>query len=176
MRSGTTAILLGLLLCAPVHATPPAHEHARDCAGQVTAPPAGLSGWSTPAPATAAGNEAGLAAAVIPVGARADAVLRQTGDIRYVARPEKPGGSVSFGGMFAFDVTEPGTYRVALDSAAWIDVLRNGKAVASTAHGPGPECSGIRKMVDFPLEPGRYVLQLAANGKPAIAVLVARLP
>ncbi len=30
----------------------------------------------------------------------------------------------------------------------------------SGAHAPGPACSGIRKTVQFPLQPGRYVIQL----------------
>ncbi len=65
---------------------------------------------------------------------------------------------------------------MALGSGAWIDILKGGKAVASTAHGHGPDCTGIRKMVDFPLTPGRYTLQIAANGEAALPLLVARLP
>ena len=69
-----------------------------------------------------------------------------------------------------------GTYRVALSSGAWIDLVRDGEPVASTAHGHGPNCTGVRKMVDFPLTPGRYTLQLGANGEAEMRVLVARLP
>ena len=82
----------------------------------------------------------------------------------------------SHGGLVGFSVTEAGTYRVALGSGAWIDVVRGGKAAASTAHGHGPACSGVRKTVDFPLTPGRYILQIAGNGTPSIAVMVTRLP
>ncbi|ABE63535.1 hypothetical protein Nham_2757 [Nitrobacter hamburgensis X14] len=64
------------------------------------------------------------------------------------------------------DVREAGTYRVALDSAAWIDLVRGRQAVISIAHGHGPACTGIRKIVDFPLAPGLYTLQIAANGQP----------
>jgi hypothetical protein len=31
-------------------------------------------------------------------------------------------------------------------------------------------------MVDFPLKPGRYTLQIAANGTPDLSLMVARLP
>jgi hypothetical protein len=31
-------------------------------------------------------------------------------------------------------------------------------------------------MVDFPLTPGSYVLQIAANGQPQMRILAARLP
>jgi hypothetical protein len=31
-------------------------------------------------------------------------------------------------------------------------------------------------MVDFPLQPGRYVVQIAANGALMLPIMVARLP
>lgn len=101
-----------------------------------------------------------------------EAALIQTGEVRYVTRPEKPGGS----GLYAFTVTEAGTYRIALGSGAWIDVLKDGQAITSTAHGHGPDCTDVRKMVDFPLQPGRHVLQIAASGSPSLRLLLARLP
>jgi hypothetical protein len=48
--------------------------------------------------------------------------------------------------------------------------------VKSTAHGHGPNCTGIRKMVDYRLTPGPYILQISANGQPQMTVLLARLP
>ncbi|MFT3967507.1 MAG: homogentisate 1,2-dioxygenase [Sphingobium sp.] len=156
-----------------------AHEHAAapvDCALARIAPPPELAGWNGRAPAPAARDAKGLKTAVLTVGRAVDARLARTADVRYVLRPEKPGGSVSYGGLFAFDVKEAGIYRVALGSGAWIDLLRDGKAIQSTNHGHGPDCTGIRKMVDFPLAPGRHVLQLAANGAETLPVMIARLP
>lgn len=137
--------------------------------------PAELSGWLTPREVKAASNADGLSAAAIKVGEAAETALLQTPTVTYVSRPEKPGGSVSYGGLLQFAVQDAGTYRVALGSGAWIDVLHNGAAVTSTAHGHGPDCSGIRKMVDFALEPGTYVLQLSANAGEKLPVMVARL-
>jgi hypothetical protein len=54
--------------------------------------------------------------------------------------------------------------------------VRDEQAVKSTAHGHGPNCTGIRKMVDYPLTPGPYILQISANGQPQMTVLLARLP
>ena len=65
---------------------------------------------------------------------------------------------------------------MALGSGAWVDIVKDGKAIESVAHGHGPDCSGIRKMVDFPLEPGNYVLEIAANGQSQLPLLVAHLP
>lgn len=146
------------------------------CAAAPATLPAELSGWATPVPLGAAASPAQRQQAMLTPGRAITATLIQTGDIRYVVRPEKPGGSVSYGGLFGFDITEAGSYRVALGSGAWIDILRDGKAVMSSAHGHGPDCSGIRKMVDFPLTPGHYVLQIAANGSPDLPMLLARLP
>ncbi len=106
------------------------------------------------------------------VGRAATVALRPVATVRYATPPEKPGAAGSFGGATSFDVHRAGTYRVSLSEGAWIDVVRGEKAVASTAHGHGPECSSIRKIVTFPLTPGRYTLQFSDSPKPAIAVLV----
>ncbi|MEP6867814.1 MAG: hypothetical protein ABJA20_04800 [Novosphingobium sp.] len=109
-------------------------------------------------------------------GHAAHLTLLQTPDVHYPLRPEKPGGSVSYGGLAQIVVREAGTYRVALGSAAWIDVVTGKRGLMPVTFGRGPDCTGIRKMVDFVLTPGRYTLQIAANGTPDVTVLVARLP
>ncbi|WP_246524696.1 homogentisate 1,2-dioxygenase [Sphingobium phenoxybenzoativorans] len=151
------------------------HAHAAQCAQSAALPPE-FTGWAQPVSIDAASNAKGLAAAEINIGQAARANLRNTPEISYLTRPEKPGGSVSHGGLFRFTVKEAGTYRVALGSGAWIDVLEGKSAIQSTAHGHGPECSGIRKMVDFPLKPGRHVLQIAANGDAALPLMIIRMP
>lgn len=65
----------------------------------------------------------------------------------------------------AFTITKGGRYRVALDQAAWIDVVRDGKALTSVAHGHGPNCTTIRKIVDFDLTPGAHTLKLTRIAK-----------
>lgn len=142
------------------------------CTASVT--PAGeLAPWSNPAPLAAAGDAA--RAPVVAPGQAAEVTLLPTPQVRYPLRPEKPGGSVSYGGLIGVNIAEAGTYRVALGSGAWIDLVKDGVAAKSVAHGHGPDCTGVRKMVDFPLLPGRYTLQLGANGTASIRVLVARL-
>lgn len=75
-----------------------------------------------------------------------------------------------------FEVTTAGRYGVALDQGGWIDVIpaETGKrpiesaapALKSVAHGHGPECSTIRKIVRFDLTPGVYRVSLAKLSKP----------
>ena len=136
--------------------------------------PAELASWTSREPLAAAASPAGLAEAQLVIGQAVDAGLQPTRDVTYALRPEKPGGSVSHGGLYAFHITEAGHYRVALSSAAWIDVVHQGKGLVSTAHGRGPNCSGIRKIVDFTLDPGDYVLQISANAADTAALLVTR--
>ena len=89
---------------------------------------------------------------------------------------QKPGGSVAYGGLFEFTVATAGSYAVALSSATWIDVIDTGKAVAPAGFGHGPECTSIRKMVVFALQPGRHALQVSANADARMKIMVAREP
>jgi hypothetical protein len=170
-------LVLGALGCVAVAAGPSGAQEAAPpaCAAPVV-PTGELAPWTTPVQLQAAESEASASRARLPIGQAARLTLLQTPQVRYPLRPEKPGGSVSYGGLVLIDVREAGTYRVALDSAAWIDLVRGRQAVTSSAHGHGPACTGIRKMVDFPLAPGLYTLQIAANGQPQMTVLAARLP
>jgi len=138
------------------------------CAAQVT-PIGEYASWNQAAP-LAAGHEAD-SPAVLTLGAASQISLAPTPDVHYAVRPEKPGGSVSYGGLLALDVASAGTYRIALGSAAWLDVIGKDGPQRSTAHGHGPDCTGIRKMVDFALTPGRYIIQISANGTPSLTVL-----
>ncbi|MES3152773.1 homogentisate 1,2-dioxygenase [Sphingomonas faeni] len=104
------------------------------------------------------------------------ASLLPTPDIIYAAHPAKPGASLSNGGIFAFNVRTPGRYRVVLGAPAWIDVLNGTTPAVSVAHDHGPDCSGIRKMVDFDLKPGRYLLQVSGNSATTLALMVAHAP
>lgn len=130
--------------------------------------PAEFASWARPV-AVAAGTAAPVPVAV---GRAMQVTLRPTAQVRYARPPEKPGAPNGHGGMLALDVARPGTYRVGLSAPAWIDVVRDGKAIASTAHGHGPDCSGIRKLVSFPLQPGRYLIQFAGNPAPQVTAII----
>jgi hypothetical protein len=101
--------------------------------------------------------------------------LINTPKIQYVTRPTNEGGTVSYGGLFQIEIKESGTYRVVLGNASWIDLLKDGKPAQSVAHAQGPENSGIRKMVDYPLETGIYTLQLSAGADSTTAVLITKI-
>jgi hypothetical protein len=164
------ALLLPMTLSTAVLADEPPQAN---CTTQ-TAPTGELSPWSAPIPLAAAGEPQRLPA--LAVGQAANLTLLQTPQVRYPLRPDKPSGSASYGGLVGITIAQAGTYRVALSSGAWVDLVRDGKAVTSVAHGHGPACTGVHKMVDFPLMPGRYTLQFDAIAEAKMRVLVARLP
>ena len=140
----------------------------------VAAPPPALSGWSSKQDLAATAKEDGLASAALTVNHAAAVTLHPTRDVSFITQPDKPGGSVAHGGLLGVTIASAGTYQVNLSSGAWIDLVRDGKSVLSTAHAPGPACTGIRKKVQFPLQPGHYVLQISANADPTIAVMVSQ--
>jgi hypothetical protein len=171
-----SAALIAMFLFAwPVLAQEMQHAPA-NCPADAKPLSAALSAWSDKTSLDAAGSAAGLDAAALAPGRAATVNLHHTREVQYIIQPEKPGGSVAYGGLLMLDIKRAGTYQVNLSSGAWIDLLKDGAAVMSGAHAPGPACSGIRKTVQFPLQPGRYVIQVSANGDPTIAVMVSHVP
>jgi hypothetical protein len=153
----------------------PAMDHPIVTCPATMAPlPAGLEGW-TRKQAVRAGATAKVAT-TLPLGVGVSATLLPTSKIAYAVRPQKPGGSVSSGGIFAFTVPASGRYRVALGTGAWIDVLNDAIPATSVSHSHGPDCTGVRKMVDFDLKPGRYLLQVAGNRSATLLLMVAHMP
>ncbi|HEX4270048.1 MAG TPA: hypothetical protein VHZ32_01630, partial [Rhizomicrobium sp.] len=164
MQTAHAIAIATLMLAAPLPAVAqsmgqmPVNQAA--CTAPAALPPA-LSGWTVKADLASATDAAGLDKAALAPGKAANVGLHHTREITFVTQPEKPGGSVAYGGMLSLAIAQAGTYQVSLGAGPWIDVLKDGAAVTSGVHGPGPACSGIRKTVQFPLQPGRYVIQIS---------------
>ena len=152
---------------------PPMQEGAAVSCAVPAALPDALAGWNEAAPLQAAGSIKEAGKAELTPGKASLVSLLPTPRVVYALRPEKPGGSVSFGGLAAFTVDQPGIWRVALSSGAWIDVVKGGAASTSIAHGHGPDCSGIRKIVWFDLPAGRHVVQIAGARDDSIRIMAA---
>ena len=104
---------------------------------------------------------ADLAADWAPLGAaRTELPLHRYESLRYGIAPERVPDVHKFGGMIPVEVKKAGRLVVALDAGAWIDLVLDGVAVKSVVHGHGPACSGVRKMVEFDVTQGRYLLQI----------------
>lgn len=168
-------ILAALALAAAPAAWAQEHDHAAPaCTATDAALPAGIEDWN--GGAALATGAAADSAAILQLGKGHEAALKRKAEVAFTVEPEKPGGSVSYSGIFAFDVTEAGNYAVALSTAAWIDVVEDGKALEPLSFGHGPACTTIRKMVVYPMKPGRHLLQIAGNGAATAKLLVAKQP
>jgi hypothetical protein len=128
------------------------------------APPAGLEAWSV-AP--------GMTADVIAPGKNIALTLDPVDKVTFPLAPERKPIAGTFGGVYHVTVATAGTYRVALQSGAWIDLIRDGKSLTSIAYMEGAPCSGIRKIVDFALQPGTYTLQLSSAKAAQMRILIA---
>lgn len=152
-----TPILLALLLQAA-----PAPAPAPVCT-TTTPPPAGFEAW---------GAISAITKGPIAIGQGTGLMLDPSDKVAFALTPDRAPKPGSFAGVYQFNVATAGTYRIALAAGAWIDVVRDGKSLASVAHMEGPACSGIRKIVDFTLTPGAYTLQLSSATKAPMRVLI----
>jgi len=107
------------------------------------------------------------------VGKAYDLALHPDAQLKLPNLPGPVKDRVGRGGTAHFKVVSAGTYRVALASGVWVDVVHDRKALKSVAHGHGPACSGMTKIVDFRLTPGAYVLTLDGSETQSTSALVA---
>lgn len=130
-------LVLALLLAQTVPA-----QATTACKAPDASLPTALAGWSTPGDELVTGKAVSLATV--------DAAT-----LKGLPKGARPGRAA----MIAFRIAKAGTYGIALDQPGWIDVLpgaEGGAALPSVAHGHGPDCSTIRKIVRFELAPGTY--------------------
>ena len=113
-----------------------------------------------------------MTADAIPPGKNIALTLQSVDGVTLLPLPRKPAPG-TFGGVYHVTIATAGTYRVALQNAGWIDLVRDGKSLTSVGHTEGPTCSGIRKIVDFALQPGTYTLQLSGAKTPQMRILIA---
>lgn len=132
-------------------------QTAPQCAAMDVALPAPLAGWAVPGEAFGVGKAVTMTAA-------------DRSAIQGLPANAKAGGAVIIG----FKVDAAGSYGIALDQPGWIDVvpIAGGEPLKSVKHGHGPECSTIRKIVRFDLQPGVYRLTLTGLTKPAARVML----
>jgi hypothetical protein len=146
-------LLLALLL---TQAAPAVQTIA--CKATDTSLPVSLTGWASPQDQLEPGKAALL-----------DTVDAKT--LKDLPAGAKPGRAASV----VFRIATAGTYGIALDQPGWIDVVpaaAGSQPLASAAHGHGPECSSIRKIVRFALVPGSYRLALTGLAQPKVKAML----
>ena len=133
-------------------------QAATSCPATDAALPANLTGWTVQADGFGVNQ----------------AVTLEAGDVAKL--PGVPAGAKSGGAvMIGFRIETAGRYGIALDQRGWIDVVpgvSGGEGLKSSAHGHGPECSSIRKIVRFDLTPGVYRLYLTGLANASAKVML----
>ncbi|TWB68045.1 hypothetical protein FBZ87_11288 [Nitrospirillum amazonense] len=165
---GVVAVMMALAAPAWAQMGGPADP---SCKGVAVEWPADLKAWGLAAVPVTAATAPGVAPALTP-GTPARVTLVTKEGVTLAVTPPKPAGEKTYAGTVAFTVPAAGPYRIAIDGAAWIDVVADGKSLDSTSHKHGPNCSGIHKVVDFGLAAGTYRLQLSNSPAAAVTVLV----
>jgi hypothetical protein len=89
--------------------------------------------------------------------------LQPHGSVPYVLPPgRQPKMADSSGGLVVVsNVPKASQYQITASAEAWIDVIQNGKALASTAHTGRRDCPNVRKSVRFDLQPGSVTIQVS---------------
>lgn len=168
-----------LLMSAVALAAPAVAQHAPDgCVGvsDSNLPPA-FGAWAVPAtPADAGKDSAGSRPELEP-----DRPLAlRLRPMAEVVLPHPPGqlraGETVHGGLVAVRVPAEGMWRIAASGPVWIDVIGPMGAVASTAHGRMAPCTSIRKVVEFPLPAGSWLVQINGNPGPDLRLMLSRAP
>ena len=87
--------------------------------------------------------------------------LRPRRDVRLATPAPRQADARSFAGLAALDVPRAGKLELVLSNRSYVDLVRDGRALRSTAHSDPRNCAGVRKVVVFDVKPGRYIVQLS---------------
>ncbi|WP_052730382.1 hypothetical protein [Sphingomonas sp. SRS2] len=115
-----------------------------------------------------------LAEVPIDPGQTATIRLSPQGELAYPVPPRLPHAPANFGAILSAEIDEPGLYHVSLGAPGWIEMIRDGKLLASIGHRHGAPGSGIAKIVDFELTAGHYTLALSGMTAGEVGVSVSR--
>ena len=168
-RIGLGGLLGTVLLAAVPGMAQPAP--AQPCAVTVEG-----SGWNSPVAlgSLAAERDGGP---VLEIGQTARITLHPTAEVRYPQPPGQAGKDGSFGGMVRFRVTAGGSYRFISSEDPWYDVVGSGGIIAPVARSHDRQCTPqTRKMIDYVLGPGDYLLEIARTSTADVVLLLTGLP
>lgn len=137
--------------------------------------PADLAAWAGEAVAAEAARSG--AGTPVPAGAPVAVTLHPSGEVALRQPPERERKPANLhAGLSTVDVPKAGTWRLSASTGLWVDVIGPEGVVESTAFGALAPCTSIRKVVEFPLGPGRHTLQLSGNPGPATRLMLSRKP
>jgi hypothetical protein len=115
-----------------------------------------------------------LAEVPLDPGSIATVRLSPQGSLVFPIQPKPPQAPANFGAILSIDIDEPGRYHVALGAPGWVELVRDGAAVASVEHKHGEPGSGIAKIVDFDLPAGHYKVLLSGMKAGEVSISISR--
>ncbi|UDF04360.1 hypothetical protein [Asticcacaulis sp. AND118] len=126
--------------------------------------------WLHAAPVKATADTAGAPA--LSIGKPVKVTLLDSTRVAYKRARATPPATPTYSGTLTFTVVQARTYGIAAGTGVWIDVVKDGETLKSSKHGHGPDCSGVRKIVDFDLQPGAYEVRLIDNKTADVTIMV----
>jgi hypothetical protein len=101
--------------------------------------------------------------------------LQPMASVKYVVAPERqPKSFDTFGGFVTILApSHSGTYQITLSEEAWIDVVQDGRSLASSAFSGNEGCGFVRKSVRFEIAAGPVIIQISGAGADHIAIAAA---
>ena len=90
-----------------------------------------------------------------------------------LAPQHAPKAAESFAGFVHIGAPpKAGVYRITLAQAAWIDVVQDGREVASSAFSGALGCRGVRKSVKFQLKSEPFIIQVSGTTAHSVTLVV----
>lgn len=95
-------------------------------------------------------------------------------ELQFVVSPERAARSAApRGAILRFQTEKGGRYRIALTSSHWIDLVVDGRVVASVDHQGRAGCKYLHKIVEFDLPAKRdVILQLSGQDDSMIQLAI----
>ncbi|WP_257167790.1 hypothetical protein [Bradyrhizobium sp. SRS-191] len=101
--------------------------------------------------------------------------LRPLAEAKLPTPPERAPKDGSFAGVTRLTAApRAGIYTVSLSTAAWIDLVQDGRILKPIAFSGATDCDGIRKTVKYELAAQPFTLQI--SGAPQAEISIAILP
>jgi hypothetical protein len=104
--------------------------------------------------------------------------LKMQADVTFPATPGKQSESDgAYAGLVKLTISTPGTYRLSLDQAVWVDVIENGTVIRAHDFQGRKGCNAPHKVVEFLLPAGSPItLQFSGSSVAVVKVTVTRSP
>jgi len=171
MRVVFACLLLVVLTCHPAraYATDPCAEFAWDVGHERAL-------FATTPETVAAGTSA-ESAPLLAVERLYRLTLTPQERVDFAVAPErKRSGDAPYAGLARLHIAVAGTYRLALSRPYWVDIVQSGSLISSSGFTGSHGCEAPRKIVQYTLAAGDFVLQVSGAGSADVGLTLTAAP